>query len=787
MNSPPLPCCRPHDRPHYGHARHPALRIGLACLVAAMLGAGCSRSVSTGDAPSGDSASAGVSSSPSRATDARQPDGARVETSHERMLALLNEIKASTASQHPYLGSGEANQLRQRLSDPSAGVPASVRWISTFRLAQLDLQLGNEREAIQGFLQCLERAPQVVVQPEKLTEAEIKVLFELGVAYMRYGETQNCCLRNSPESCILPIRGSGVHTNQDGSRQAVKCFTRICELTEPDDEMHRKARWLLNIAWMTLGEHPQSVPEAFRIPVEAFESSETFTRFTNIAQRLKLDTFSMSGGAIIDDFDNDHHLDLICSSWDPRDQVRFFRSRGDGTFEDRTQASGLEGFSGGLNMIQADYDNDGDTDFLILRGAWLGAKGRHPNSLMRNNGNGTFTDVTLDVGMVDPYPTQTAAWADYDNDGDLDLFVGNESDSSQQAPCQLYRNEGDGTFRDVAESAGVRDGGYAKGVVWGDVDGDRYPDLFVSNQGGQNRLFKNNRDGTFHEVAKQAGVEAPIQSFPAWFWDFDNDGKLDLYVSTYAASIGDLAAFYLGMESTSERSCLYRGDGKGQFENVADACGLTRPDASMGANFGDLDNDGYLDFYLGTGYPKYDSLMPSVMYRNRQGKRFVDITTAGGFGHLQKGHAVAFADLDHDGDQDVFEQMGGAFSGDRFHDALYENPGQGNHWITLKLVGSQSNRSAIGARIHVVLVEDGKTRSVYRHVNSGGSFGANPLQQTVGLGTAQAIERLEVYWPTSDKTQVFVEVPMDQHFLIQEDRDQLDPIPVQPFRLGGDG
>jgi hypothetical protein len=593
-------------------------------------------------------------------------------------------------------------------------------------------------------------------------------------------------LRNSPESCILPIRGSGVHTNQEGSRQAIKCFTRICDLTSPADEIHLKARWLLNIAWMTVGEHPQAVPEKYLIPEEAFESTEDFVQFTNIAQQLKLDTFTMSGGAIIDDFDNDHHLDLICSSWDPRDQLRFFRNQGDGTFEDRTKASGLEGFCGGLNMVQADYDNDGDIDFLVLRGAWLGTKGRHPNSLMRNNGNGTFTDVTLDVGMVEHYPTQTAAWADFDNDGNLDLFVGNESDPSIDAPCQLYRNEGDGTFRDVAATAGVTNGGYTKGVVWGDFNGDRYPDLYVSNQGGKNRLYENNRDGTFQDVAAQAGVEAPILSFPAWFWDFNNDGHLDLYVSCYTASIGDLAAFYLGMDPTAERSCLYRGDGKGGFESVADRCGLTRPDASMGANFGDLDNDGYLDFYLGTGYPKYDSLMPSVMYRNQRGERFVDITTAGGFGHLQKGHAVAFADLDHDGDHDVFEQMGGAFAGDRFHDALYENPGQGNHWITLKLVGTKSNRSAIGARIHVEISENGQTRSIYRHVNSGGSFGANPLRQTVGLGSADSIHRLEVDWPTSGTTQVFSDVPMDRAFRVTEGRDQLEPLDLKPVRLGGD-
>ncbi len=368
----------------------------------------------------------------------------------------------------------------------------------------------------------------------------------------------------------------------------------------------------------------------------------------------------MQRPAIADDFDNDGYLDLVVSPWDPAGQLQWFRNQQDGTFVDCTQDAGLAGLCGGLNLIQADYDNDGDLDIFVLRGAWLGRAGRHPNSLLRNNGDRTFTDVTLAVGMDDYFPTQTAAWADYDNDGDLDLFVGNESDDDLAARCQLYRNAGDGTFRDVAIEARVTNDRFTKAVVWGDYDGDRYPDLYVSNHRGFNRLYHNEQDGTFRDVATEAGVARPEGSFPAWFWDFDNDGHLDLYVSAYTATVGDLAAYYLGRESAAERSCLYRGDGRGGFVDRAAACGLDRPDATMGSNFGDLDNDGFLDFYLGTGYPDYKNLMPSVMYLNRAGSQFVDITSAAGFGHLQKGHAVVFADFDNDGDQDVFEQMGGA-------------------------------------------------------------------------------------------------------------------------------
>jgi hypothetical protein len=196
--------------------------------------------------------------------------------------------------------------------------------------------------------------------------------------------------------------------------------------------------------------------------------------------------------------------------------------------------------------------------------------------------------------------------------------------------------------------------------------------------------------------------------------------------------------------------------------------GLADVTLPMGANFGDLDNDGYLDFYLGTGYPYYEGLMPNVMYRNQGGNGLADVTTAGGFGHLQKGHGIAFADLDNDGDQDVYAQVGGAFAGDAAGNALFENPGFGNHWIKVKLIGVRSNRSAIGARLRVDIVEGGKSRSIYRRVDTGGSFGASPFLREIGLGQAERIELLEVYWPTSDETQRFRDVAMDQRIEITE-------------------
>ncbi len=714
-------------------------------------------------------------------------DGPPQPTGHERMVTALREIIDRTDQDNTWLGDRRAREQRRHLESLPADAGAGERWISHLELGISELHLGREAEAIDNLSRAYELLPEISDQLKPQWVA--LTIFELGMAYLRSGETQNCCLRNAPESCIVPIRGAGLHTDPTGSRRAVELFSEVLRRVPASSAMHFKARWLLNIASMTIGDYPEGVPEAWRIPPGVFGTEEAFPRFANISPQLGLNSYNLYGSAVVDDFDNDGHLDIFTTTFDIEDHPHLFHNNGDGTFTDVATGAGLTGLYGGINTVQADYDNDGHVDLYVLRGAWMSVSGRQPNSLIRNNGDGTFTDVTFDAGLGEAhYPTQTGSWADYDNDGDVDLYVGNEHSPAIRAPCQLFRNNGDGTFTDVAAEAGVQNLRYVKGVVWGDFDGDRWPDLYASTMGGPNRLYRNNGDGTFTDVAPRLGVAGPRDSFPVWFWDFDNDGVLDLYVPSYRGGKDDVAAVaasYLGVNVGVDMPHLYRGNGRGGFDDVAARSNLTKFLLPMGANFGDVDNDGWLDIYLGTGYPDYESLTPNVMYRNVEGRSFVDVTFAGGFGHLQKGHSVAFADLDHDGDQDIFEQMGGIFRGDRFGDVLYENPGFGNHWIAVRLVGVRSNRSAIGARIRVQVVENGRTRSIYKHVNSGGSFGANPLRQTIGLGRAEQIEMLEVYWPTTDVTQTFRDVPMDTILRIVEDVDAPQLIPHETLRLGG--
>jgi hypothetical protein len=195
---------------------------------------------------------------------------------------------------------------------------------------------------------------------------------------------------------------------------------------------------------------------------------------------------------------------------------------------------------------------------------------------------------------------------------------------------------------------------------------------------------------------------------------------------------------------------------------------------AMGSNYGDIDNDGYLDFYLGTGNPQLKSAVPNKLFKNMNGTSFLDVTTSARVGNLQKGHAVSFADIDNDGNEDIYIKMGGAYTADAYENSLYLNPGQNNnHWINLSLQGTVSNRAAIGTKIKVTFKDGNIERSVYRDVNSGGSFGSNPLQQHIGVGKATLVEKIEITWPVTGKVQVFENLSVDTNIKIKEDNSKL--------------
>lgn len=400
-------------------------------------------------------------------------------------------------------------------------------------------------------------------------------------------------------------------------------------------------------------------------------------------------------------------------------------------------------------------------DIYIPRGAWLSYPIRP--SLLRNDG-GSFTDVTEEAGMLDPMDSNSAAWADYDNDGWVDLFVCGENQ-----PDRLYHNKGDGTFEEVARRSDLLNTGqfFCKGATWLDFDNDGDPDLFTNNLNSVGMLYENDSRGHFKDVSVREQIDGPSNGFSCWAWDFDNDGWMDIFATCYDRTVASVLQGMRGEPHLMQSNRLFRYLGAKGFADVTRPAGLDMVLATMGSNFADFSNDGFLDFYLGTGEPNLSTLIPNPMFLNVGGRRFSEITASSGTGHLQKGHAVACGDWDRDGDVDLFAQMGGAVNGDKYHNVLFDNPGQGNHWLTVKLVGQKTNRAAIGARIKAVTAGEAPA-TVHRHVTSGSSFGANTLRQTIGLAKSARAATLEVHWPTSGTTQVFRDIAADQAIEVTE-------------------
>jgi hypothetical protein len=653
-----------------------------------------------------------------------------------------------------------------------AGTPADKRIMYQLQKADLLIEYGDEEEAI-NLLEAIEH--------EKVF-FHGRVLKSLALAYLRLGERTNCIESHAAESCILPLSGVGIHRDSTGSLRAISIYEKILA-GNPDD---LESRWLLNIAYMTINKYPEGMPQQYLLPGMEGNTQENIKPFVEVAADLGLDVNTMAGGLIVDDFDSDGLLDLIMSVIYVGAPLQYFRNNGDGTFADLSVQAGLDGITGGLNIMQTDFNNDGHKDFFVLRGGWQKDFGNQPNSLIRNNGDGTFTDITTISGLLSFHPTQTATWNDFNNDGFLDVFIGNESGDGLSHRCELFINQGDETFRETGRASKCAIGAYVKGVTSGDYDNDGWIDLFISTMSGKRVLFRNkglqNGEVRFEDVSVAAGISRHKgNTFPTWFWDYDNDGWLDIFVCDYSfrKSLGVYAASEkLAIDSgASDKLLLYHNNQDGTFTNVAKENGLATHVFAMGSNFGDVDNDGFLDMYLGTGNPGFQSLIPNRMFLNKQGKMFADVTASARVGHLQKGHGVAFADFDNDGDQDIYIEMGGAYLGDAYQNALFLNPKQNdNNWITLELVGTSANRSAIGSRLTLYVSEDGVKRKIVRDVNSGGSFGSSPLRREIGTGKATKVDKIEIQWRGSNGVQTVENISCNNFYRITQNRDEIEKL-----------
>jgi hypothetical protein len=475
-------------------------------------------------------------------------------------------------------GHKQIEALTEALAQP--GISSQQKLQALLRKATL---CNSEGEPLQAYEACVQ-ARSLVEGDQTLAEQWLfTIIYFQRVTALRRAENENCIQCRGESSCILPISPAAVHTNPAGSRLAIEHFTEYLQQFPDDLEI----RWLLNVAHMTLGEHPHKVDARNLLTLDRYNRSEfDIGRFRDVGALVSVNRFNQSGGAIMEDFDNDGLLDIVVTTIDQAQHMALYRNRGDGTFQDRTKQAGLTGQLGGLYCVQADYNNDGHMDIFIARGAWVPLPMRP--SLLRNNGDGTFTDLTEKAGLLEAVNSNSACRADFDNDGFLDLFV-----CCERQPNRLYRNKGDGTFEEVAAKAGVQGNGtFCKGATWIDFDNDGYPDLFLNNYQGPAQLFGNNRDGTFTDVTKQMGIDGPQKGFSCWAWDYDNDGWLDTFATSYDRTLEDVVKGLIGQPHRSKPNKLYRNlQGKG-FRDVTTEAGLDMVFATMGSNFGDFDNDG---------------------------------------------------------------------------------------------------------------------------------------------------------------------------------------------------
>lgn len=468
------------------------------------------------------------------------------------------------------------------------------------------------------------------------------------------------------------------------------------------------------------------VPLATVLLSAALWPAAGYGAFSNVTDQAGLTSSTQSRGAAWGDYDADDCVDLYVTA---AEGGTLYRNNCNGTFTNVTSSAGVGGGSQGWGAAWSDYDADGDLDLYV------GHNGA--NRLYRNNGNGTFTDVAGTAGVADSGGTAGVTWADFDADGDLDLFVVNRFGTGDLTD-RLYRNNGNGTFTDVAVAAGVAGDANRKSFmgVWFDYDNDGDIDLYLSVDFGDDVLYRNNGNSTFSDVSLTAGIVDPQHGMGVAIGDINNDGCLDVLSSNNTQAD----------DAEHNASALYVNNCNGTFTRVSEAMGiLDRRVVEWGANFVDIDNDMDLDLSIVAG-GMLSSGEPNVLYENSGlcDGAFFEITNGAGVANSGAAFGSAWADYDNDGDLDWF------VANETGSNVLFRNDGPSGNHLKLKLFGEGSNTRAVGA---VVKVTAGGVEQT-RLVQAGGSYAsAEDMQLHFGLGVKTAAERVSILWPAGTLTE----------------------------------
>jgi len=541
------------------------------------------------------------------------------------------------------------------------------------------------------------------------------------------------------------------------------------------------------------------------------ESADLGVSFVNVARESGLNVQTIFGaehknkyllettgcGVAFYDFDNDGWLDILLVNGTRRDGFpagteptsHLFRNNRDGTFTDVTTKAGVAHSGWGQGVCVGDYDNDGWDDLFVT---YFGK-----NVLYHNNGDGTFTDVSQKAGVAGERTRWNTgcAFVDYDRDGRLDLFVANyinldlaTAPLPETGPCLyksvmvacgppglqggkniLYHNNGDGTFTDVSEAAGIlsASGTYGLGVLTADLDNDGWPDIYVANDSAPSTLYQNKKNGKFQDIAIEAGCALSPDGKPQAGMgisaaDYDLDGNLDLLKSNFAG----------------ETPSLYHNLGRASFEDVTFTAGLGGHTQYLGwgCGFFDMDNDGWADILICNGhvYPEVEKLkaeagyaQPKLLYHNLHNGHFADVSLQAGPGISEPSpsRGAAFGDFDNDGDIDVVVNTVNDYPQLLRCDAKLDHD-----WIKIRTIGTKSNRSGIGARLRCVTHPPGelKLHSQIEEVRSGGGFlSQNDLRVHFGLGKAEKVALLEIRWP-SGQVDTLKDIKANQVIFVKE-------------------